>query len=72
MLVLAPVMCVLAGIGVNHVLTTYMQNLDVVTAKRKKGKKSDSNYPWKNEVRHKAVCMPSLNNGYMIFSVKYC
>lgn len=49
MLVLAPVMCVLAGIGVNHVLTSYMKNLDVGTAKNKKAKK-DTTYPMKNEV----------------------
>uniref|UniRef100_A0A8C5B145 Dolichyl-diphosphooligosaccharide--protein glycosyltransferase subunit STT3A n=1 Tax=Gadus morhua TaxID=8049 RepID=A0A8C5B145_GADMO len=29
MLVLAPVMCILSGIGVSQVLTTYMKNLDV-------------------------------------------
>ena len=50
MLVLAPVMCVLAGIGVNYVLTSYMKNLDVVTAKNRKAKKADHTYPYKNEV----------------------
>uniref|UniRef100_A0A8C4T8T4 Dolichyl-diphosphooligosaccharide--protein glycosyltransferase subunit STT3A n=1 Tax=Erpetoichthys calabaricus TaxID=27687 RepID=A0A8C4T8T4_ERPCA len=39
MLVLAPVMCILSGIGVSQVLTTYMKNLDV----------SHSTYPIKNE-----------------------
>lgn len=58
MLVLAPVMCVLAGIGVNHVLTTYMKNLDSITAKHKKTKKSDSSYPFKNEIATGVVgCM---------------
>uniref|UniRef100_H2YNQ2 Dolichyl-diphosphooligosaccharide--protein glycosyltransferase subunit STT3A n=1 Tax=Ciona savignyi TaxID=51511 RepID=H2YNQ2_CIOSA len=37
MLVLAPVMAVLAGIGVNHILTTFMKNLDTVVVKDKKG-----------------------------------
>ncbi|MGH0144628.1 UNVERIFIED_CONTAM: hypothetical protein FKN15_005326 [Acipenser sinensis] len=32
MLVLAPVMCILSGIGVSQVLTTYMKNLDISVA----------------------------------------
>jgi len=52
MLVLAPVMCILASIGVNHVLTTYMKNLENVVVKDKKGRvKHDNSYPAKNEVR---------------------
>lgn len=53
MLVLAPVMCILGAIGVNHVLTSYMKNLDSVqVVKDKKGSKSkvDHTYPAKNEV----------------------
>jgi dolichyl-diphosphooligosaccharide--protein glycosyltransferase len=48
MLVLAPVMCILSGIGVSATLTTYMKNLDV--KKDKKSKRADANYPMKNEV----------------------
>ncbi|CAG5126051.1 unnamed protein product [Candidula unifasciata] len=51
MLVLAPVMCVLGGIGMSAVLTTYMKNLDNPMKKEKKStKKIESNYPLKNEV----------------------
>jgi len=59
MLVLAPVMCILAGIGVSATLTTYMKNLDPIfggkkseqTAKKSTKKiSSDYNYPMKNEV----------------------
>ena len=51
MLVLAPVMCVLGGIGMSAVLTTYMKNLDNPLKKEKKSaKKIESNYPLKNEV----------------------
>ncbi len=34
MLVLAPVMCVLSGIGISSILTTYMRNLDVNQVKK--------------------------------------
>lgn len=51
MLVLAPVMCILSGIGVSQVLTTYMKNLDVSRLDKKSKKQQDSTYPIKNEVR---------------------
>uniref|UniRef100_A0A8C5D268 Dolichyl-diphosphooligosaccharide--protein glycosyltransferase subunit STT3A n=1 Tax=Gadus morhua TaxID=8049 RepID=A0A8C5D268_GADMO len=38
MLVLAPVMCILSGIGVSQVLTTYMKNLDVSRPDKKSKK----------------------------------
>lgn len=50
MLVLAPVMCIIAGIGVNHILKTYLKNLDIVQANSGKKKKKDPTYPVKNEV----------------------
>ena len=58
MLVLAPVMCILAGIGVSATLSTYMKNLDPlfgskkVEQTKKTGKKSmtELNYPIKHEV----------------------
>ena len=48
MLVLAPVMCILSGIGISAVLMTYMKNLD--SKQDKKTKKIDDNYPKKSEV----------------------
>ena len=48
MLVLAPVMCILSGIGISATLTTYMRNLDS-GSKDKKAKKLDD-YPKKSEV----------------------
>ena len=50
MLVLAPVMCILSGIGVSSLLTSYMRNLDLLDSKSKKAKKIDSTYPVKSEV----------------------
>lgn len=51
MLVLAPVMCILSGIGVSSTLNTYMKNLDVSRKEKKTSKKAvDHTYPFKNEV----------------------
>lgn len=58
MLVLAPVMCILAGIGVSATLNTYMKNLDPLFEKKKpestkkpqKKSAAELNYPIKNEV----------------------
>lgn len=59
MLVLAPVMCILAGIGVSATLQTYMKNVDPLfgTKKETTGQKkpvrkttAELNYPIKNEV----------------------
>lgn len=56
MLVLAPVMCVLSGIGVSATLNSYMKNLD--SSKRdKKAKKADGTYPIKNEVSTRGLCL---------------
>lgn len=43
-------MCILSGIGVSQVLTTYMKNLDVSRPDKKNKKQQDSTYPIKNEV----------------------
>ena len=68
MLVLAPVMCVLSGIGISSVLTTYMRNLDVnqtkkvtsttasSSARSRRGDDSSS-YPRKNEIAFGVICM---------------
>ena len=50
MLVLAPVMCVLSGIGVSSLLQSFMRNLELFESKSKKPKKIDISYPVKNEV----------------------
>lgn len=55
MLVLAPVMCILSGIGVSQVLTSYMKNLDVSRPDKKSKKQQDSTYPIKNEVGGRVV-----------------
>ena len=56
MLVLAPVMCILSGIAVSHILAIFMRNLDIFDTKAKK-KKLDSSYPVKNEVAGFVVLM---------------
>ena len=56
MLVLAPVMCILSGIGVSATLNTYMKNLDVSRKEKKTSKKAvDHTYPFKNEVGHELM-----------------
>jgi dolichyl-diphosphooligosaccharide--protein glycosyltransferase len=68
MLVLAPVMCVLSGIGISSVLNTYMRNLDVNQTKKPtttgssssgRSRRGDdsSSYPHKNEIAFGVVCM---------------
>lgn len=59
MLVLAPVMCILSGIAVSGLLSSFMKNLDVFNSKSKK-KKVDANYPLKNEVATFVVIMMTL------------
>ncbi|XP_038052568.1 dolichyl-diphosphooligosaccharide--protein glycosyltransferase subunit STT3A [Patiria miniata] len=61
MLVLAPVMCILSGIGVSSVLTTYVRNLDINKPEKKSKKaESSSNYPIKNEVASAVVVLMTL------------
>merc|ERR1711931_606159 len=58
MLVLAPVACILAGIGISQTLSTYLKNIDKPAAStgqkpvsNKKAKtEADKSYPIKNEV----------------------
>ena len=49
MLVLAPVMCILAGIAVSSMLNTYMKQLDEVKTDKKKTK-FEGNYFMRSEV----------------------
>lgn len=51
MLVLAPVMCILSGIAVSHLLNKFMKNTDSPkSSDHKKSKKLDSNFILKNEI----------------------
>jgi len=59
MLVLAPVMCILSGIGISSVLMAYMKNLEI-SKHDKKSKKTDANYPIKNEVATVVILLMSL------------
>jgi dolichyl-diphosphooligosaccharide--protein glycosyltransferase len=49
MLVLAPVMCVLSGIGISTVLNTYMRNLESSNSNKLDKKKKSEDYPKKPE-----------------------
>merc|ERR1719331_1909093 len=68
MLVLAPVMCILGGIGMSAVLTTYMKNLES-SSKEKKNKRLESNYPLKNEI---ASCVVVLMTTFLLFYAFHC
>ncbi|KXJ11161.1 dolichyl-diphosphooligosaccharide--protein glycosyltransferase subunit STT3A [Exaiptasia diaphana] len=71
MLVLAPVACILSGISVSTILTTYMKNLDSPKARGtgKVSKKSDPSYPIKNEV---ASVMVGLMTVFLITYTFHC
>ncbi|CAF4870071.1 unnamed protein product, partial [Rotaria socialis] len=79
MLVLAPVMCVLSGIGISSILTTYMRNLDVSQPKKSAGTASagsrsrrtddSSTYPRKNEIAFGVVCLMTF---FLITYVFHC
>ena len=55
MLVLAPVMCILSGIAVSALLSTYMKQIDEVKAEKKKAK-FEGNYFMRSEVGFKFFC----------------
>jgi len=77
MLVLAPVMCILAGIGVSATLNTYMKNLDPLFEKKKpestkkpqKKSAAELNYPIKNEVATAVIFVLTL---FLITYVFHC
>lgn len=50
MLVLAPVMCILSGIGASSLLVTYMKQVEKGKISDKKLKKFESNYILRSEV----------------------
>lgn len=68
MLVLAPVMCILSGIAVSGLLSSFMKNLDVLSPRGRK-KKPDANYPLKNEVAGLVVVMIT---GFLIAYTFHC
>ncbi|KAK7091614.1 dolichyl-diphosphooligosaccharide--protein glycosyltransferase subunit STT3A [Littorina saxatilis] len=68
MLVLAPVMCILSGIGVSSILTAYMKNLDT-NRKDKKPKKPDSSYPLKNEIANGVIL---IMTAFLIMYTFHC
>ena len=53
MLVLAPVMCILSGIGISATLFTFLKNMEQSKAEKTapKSKKFENNYPNKSEVK---------------------
>lgn len=59
MLVLAPVMCILSGIAVSGLLSSFMKNLDMLSSRSKK-KKTDVSYPLKNEVASFVVVLLTI------------
>lgn len=70
MLVLAPVMCILGGMGVSAMLLSYAKNLDVAaTSKRSSGAKTERNFPYKNEVSWGVI---SILSGFLITYAWHC
>lgn len=69
MLVLAPVMCILAGIAVSSTLSSYMKNLDSVTIHHVKHdkKEREKKYPYKNEVATTVVTLISISLFLYVF-----
>ncbi|PIK39946.1 putative dolichyl-diphosphooligosaccharide--protein glycosyltransferase subunit STT3A [Apostichopus japonicus] len=72
MLVLAPVMCILSGIGISSILNNYMKNLDINKQEKKTSRKAentDASYPIKNEV---ATGMIILMTFFLITYTFHC
>ncbi|XP_023221921.1 dolichyl-diphosphooligosaccharide--protein glycosyltransferase subunit STT3A-like [Centruroides sculpturatus] len=68
MLVLAPVMCILSGIGVSSMLTTYAKQLDS-SQQDKKSKRFESNYFMRNEVAWTFITIMTV---YLITYTFHC
>lgn len=68
MLVLAPVMCILSGIGVSSMLTTYAKQLDS-SQHDKKSKRFESNYFMRNEVAWSFITIMTV---YLIAYTFHC
>merc|ERR1712226_1686688 len=75
MLVLAPVACILAGIGISSILSTYLKNLEVSSqpaskqVSNRRAKQGDPSYPIKNEV---ATFMVALITFFLITYTFHC
>lgn len=68
MLVLAPVMCILSGIGLSAMLNTYMKYL-VTNKQEKKSKKVDNTFTFRNEV---AWTFVTVITGFLITYTFHC
>ncbi|XP_042895752.1 dolichyl-diphosphooligosaccharide--protein glycosyltransferase subunit STT3A [Parasteatoda tepidariorum] len=68
MLVLAPVMCILSGIGVSSILTTYCKQIDVPQPE-KKLKRHDNTYFKRKEVSVSFICMMLV---FLYSYVRHC
>ncbi|KAH8025605.1 hypothetical protein HPB51_010666 [Rhipicephalus microplus] len=68
MLVLAPVMCILAGIGVSAMLTTYSKQMDAAPTD-KKGRRHEGNYFMRTEVN---VCSHSKKTVMLSKTTIFC
>jgi len=63
MLVLAPIMCIMSGIGISTTLAIYMKNIESETPavpSSKSGKKKASDYPIKSEIATVIVTIVSI------------
>ncbi|ROT83643.1 dolichyl-diphosphooligosaccharide--protein glycosyltransferase subunit STT3A-like [Penaeus monodon] len=68
MLVLAPVMCILSGIAVSSLLSTYMKQIDEVKTDKKKAK-FEGNYFMRSEIATLFVCMMSV---FLVMYTLHC
>lgn len=68
MLVLAPVMCILSGIAVSSMLSTYMKQIDDVKTEKKKAK-FEGNYFMRSEIATFFVCVMSV---FLVMYTLHC
>lgn len=66
MLVLAPVMCILSGIAVSSLLSTYMKQIDEVKTDKKKAK-FEGNYFMRSEVSIQNLVLDKLYCSYSCY-----
>jgi dolichyl-diphosphooligosaccharide--protein glycosyltransferase len=70
MLVLAPVMCILSGIGISSILCIYARNAEPEAAGEKKGRRTgESNYWFKSEI---GTCMCCLMTVFLASYAWHC
>lgn len=69
MLVLAPVMCILGGIGASSLLIKYMKDLDCGKSVDKKSKKFENNYVLRKEVRA-TLCFNIFKSIFVLYIQK--